>query len=205
MVSFRKKKKKKTVKPVESSLVKPPKEAYAPAKFFPAKNVVAITTETSVDILPCNVYLDETIRYELPKHLEVKKLGAKNKNEHERNRQAFISRPPQVLTIPFRKCMPTKFGRVLAPEYMRFHVYFVDPYKDITLDPSKEKLPDDIVKGLRVLLQSKAALEEFDVVGRIAKGQKDEKGISDYIWPILFVIQTVAFLLFYVLVPMWFA
>jgi len=203
MVSFRKKKKK--VKKIKDNtiVIDPPKTEFAPAKFFPAKNVVAVVTETSIDLLPCNVYLDETIRYELPKHLQIDKIGQKKKSEHEKNRQAFISRPPQVLTIPFRKCMPTRFGRMLAPEYMRFHVYFVDPYKDITLDPSKEKLPEDIVKGLRVLLQSKAALEEFDVVGRIAKGQQDEKGMADYIWPILFVIQTVAFLLFYVLVPMW--
>lgn len=200
MVSFRKKKK---VKKSKVPLIEPPKSEYAPPKFFPAKNVVAITTETSIDILPCNVFLDETIRYELPKHLHIKSIGQEKKAEDGKNRQAFISRPPQVLTIPFRKCMPTKFGRMLAPEYVRFHVYFVDPYKDITLDPSKEKLPEDIVKGLRVLLQSKAALEEFDVVGRIAKGQQEEKKMADYIWPILFVIQTVVFLLFYVLIPLW--
>jgi len=200
MVSFRKK---KTKKKSEVAVIEPPKSEYAPPKFFPAKNVVAITTETAIDILPCNVFLDETIRYELPKHLHIKSIGQEKKSEDGKNRQAFISRPPQVLTIPLRKCMPTKFGRMLAPEYIRFHVYFVDPYKDITLDPSKEKLPEDIVKGLRVLLQSKAALEEFDVVGRIAKGQQDEKGMADYIWPILFVVQTVAFLIFYVLIPLW--
>jgi len=200
MVSFRKKKVKKKSK---VALIEPPKSEYAPPKFFPAKNVVAITTETSIDILPCNVFLDETIRYELPKHLQIKNIGQENKTEHGKHRQAFISRPPQVLTIPFRKCMPTKFGRMLAPEYIRFHVYFVDPYKDITTDPSKEKLPEDIVKGLRVLLQSKAALEEFDVVGRIAKGQQEEKGMADYVWPLLFVVLTVAFLIFYVLIPLW--
>ena len=200
MVSFRKRKKKKKN---EVALIEPPKSEYAPPKFFPAKNVVAITTETSIDILPCNVFLDETIRYELPKHLQIKNIGQTNKTEHGKHRQAFISRPPQVLTIPFRKCMPTKFGRMLAPEYVRFHVYFVDPYKDITTDPSKEKLPEDIVKGLRVLLQSKAALEEFDVVGRIAKGQQDEKGMADYIPWIIMAVNNLIFLIFFVLIPIW--
>jgi len=64
---------------------KPDDNAYAPAKFFPAKNSVLLYTENDIHLCACAVYDDGTLTYEVPtilKNTVAFKEIFKGENQH---------------------------------------------------------------------------------------------------------------------------
>ena len=183
---------------------KPDDNAYAPAKFFPAKNSVLLYTENDIHLCACNVYDDGTLTYEVPKILK-STVAFKEIFKGEDQHRAVIFRPPHVFKIPFRETMPTWLGRRIAPEYMTFLAYSVNPRSNVTFDPSidQDELDPEITAGFQALLQLKSRMVKVDWKAALTKGMEDEKGWKDYIWHITLTVQTVLFLVIFVLGPLW--
>lgn len=182
----------------------PDEDCFAPAKFFPAKNIVLLHTASDIHVTPCNVYSDGTLSYEIPKFLRNTKGFKDEYGEIKKIESVNIRTKPSVLEIPFRRTNPTWLGRRLSPEYVRFLAYNVIPGKGVTIDPVNdfENLKaHEVLEGLKALLQLKARILKVNWKTELAKGMLPKKGWSDFIWPIVLIIQDVIFLLFFVLVP----
>lgn len=185
-------------------LKQPAKEYYAPGEFFPAKNAALLFTSNDLHLVPCNVYDNGELTYEVPNHLQ-NTVSFSEVFKGERQKRAIIFRDPHVFRIPYRTTMPTWFGRRLAPEYMTFLVYCINPKTNVTFDPSidKDEIDPEIAAKFQSLLTLKAAMTKVDWKANLTKGMEEEKNWKDYLWPIMMMIQAVIFLVFFVLAPMW--
>jgi len=183
---------------------KPDKSQYAPTQFFPAKNVALIFTQNDIHLEACNVYEDGTLSYEIPETLK-NTVALKDVFGDKHKHIVTIHRPPHVFEIPFRATMPTWLGRRLTPEYMRFLAYSVNPRHGVTFDPSvdSDELDAELLEKFRALLKLKATITKVDWKASLTKGMEDKKGWTDYVWPALFIVQTIIYLAFFIIIPEW--
>lgn len=184
---------------------KPAEEYFAPAKFFPARNAALVFTGTDIVMVPANVYADGTLSYECPENLK-NTASFREIFEEKDTLKATISREPAVLAVPYRETMPTWLGRRLAPKYMRFLAYCVHPRRSLTFDPAEvaiTTIDEELDKRNMAVMQIKGRIVKIDWKTAIIKDMQEPKTWRDYLWPILFIVQDVLFLFFFVLVPAW--
>ncbi len=161
-----------------------PKRKPKPEKIHASKDLILLTTETTLDLKPCNVRDDHKIKFK-KKEVEI------NPGVPEAH----------TLTIYPRLLWPTFLGRLVSPKLMRFRVYTARKEGEITHNPHEDSMNEEEKMKLEKILQIAATAKKADIAGNIMKGLKDKSTWVDFIPYIVIFLIVLLFLFSFQIQP----
>lgn len=155
---------------------KPPKPKKE--KIYRSKDLVFLTTESSIDLVMCQVNDDHTLKY--------KKKIIKIKND----------RPAHILNIPIASLMPTWLLRRLAPRNLLFNAYAVQKTAETTHDPHLDKLDEAQKVRFEHLIQIQAVAAKASLAAKIMAGLKGKATWWESLGALIAIVIIVAIFMF---------
>jgi len=158
-------------------------------KFYPAKDMALVTTESDLKLSPCKISNDH--------FMTVK--GSKK-------RQRRIMMNPQILTIPVWDILPGwKFklilARLLFPRYLRFRTYTIRNEGEVTHDPHDDNFDQADKMKFEKMLFLEGKFAAANAGAKVYEGMKGDKKWYDYIPFIVICIIVIAFLFAFQIAP----
>jgi hypothetical protein len=154
----------------------PPKKERK-VKLYPARNLVLLTSETNMRLVPCKVNDDHTLVY------------------GKKKRMIKPDRPAHVFEIPIGKIWPTRLGRLLGPRSQKYNVYTIQETGEMTHDPHLDQMDEEMKLKFEKLLGLMGKFAEVQAGAVMYEGIKGKKAWWDYI-PYLVMLGIVFLFLF---------
>lgn len=129
-------------------------------KIYPTRDVVLLTTESDVDMLPCKVHDDHTVEY---------KIGSR------KTRKVKVKEKPSIFTIPLKQIWPHPVFKFWAPRRQRYRAYIAQKEGEFTHNPNTTGVSIENTKKFEEVLKLEGQMIEAHLTREAVKDMKDQR------------------------------
>jgi hypothetical protein len=146
-------------------------------KLYPARDCVMITTESDIDLFPCKVLSNHTIKF---------KIGRET-------RTAKVMLNPHILTLPLKQIHPHPIFKHWAPRRQRYRAYTIQKEGEFTHSPNTTGIDVEQKKRFEEVLKLEGQMIESHLTREAVNDMKDQrKKWFDYIPFICMAVMGIA-------------
>ena len=118
-------------------------------RIFPAKDILALTTESDTEVVACTVNSDHTLSYKIGRNKRTIKIKVK----------------PNILTLPLKQLWTHKLFKYWAPRKQRYRVYTIQSEGEFTHNPNTTGVSVEDKKKFEAVLKLEGAMVEAHLTG----------------------------------------
>ena len=146
-------------------------------RIFPAKDVLALTTDADTEVVACKVNTDHTLSYKIGREKRTIKIKGK----------------PSTLTLPLKQLWTHKIFKYWAPRRQRFRMYTAQKEGEFTHSPNTTGVTEELMKRFETGLKLESTTAKAHLAEVAIDDMKDQrKKWWDYLETAFYVVGYIA-------------